>query len=314
MSFNGDSASRFTSKIPPSILGPVGDVIRKTIFNDKGNPTTPVRKYDPQEHSQLTSFSNFMADVRTRGVARSNRFIVIFKTAPAKMLTDRDMPEIFGYDKFPARTADHLMETNYRIITRSCESAAFPGENIQVQESRFQSHLAKFPVLRNQNETSWVFRCDNEMTEKKFFDLWSGSIISRSTGDVSYKSDYAIGVRIIQFNEQGKAIYAMDLEDFFPISVADMELSQAAGQDYHRINVTFSYSKIKISAIDEPDYSELDSARASTGKSLSTYDRITREIFKAGKNIILKEINKNVPIGNIPGIGNARDILGSIGL
>lgn len=314
MSFKGNGESRLTSKIPPSILGSVGDVIRKTIFGKGGNPSSPIRTYPAQEHSQLTSFSNFMADVRSRGVARSNRFIVIFKTIPAKMLTDRDMPEIFGYDKFPARTIDYLMETNYRIISRSCESAAFPGENIQVQESRFQSHLAKFPILRNQNETSWVFRCDNEMTEKKFFDLWSGSIISRSTGDVSYKSDYAIETRIIQFNEQGKAIYAMDLENFFPISIADMEVSQAAGQDYHRINVTFSYSKVKISAIDEPDYAKLDSARAATGKSLSTYDRISREIFKAGKNIILKEINKNIPIGNIPGIGNSRDILGALGL
>lgn len=313
MSFFSDEFNKISSRIPPGIIGPIGTEIRNAVFGKGGNPISPVANIPIANESETISFKKFMADVRSRGVARNNRFIVRFLTIPNK-LKDRAQSIGMGFSEYPGKSMDFLNNSSYQVIARSCETAAFPGETIQTQESRFQSYLAKFPTIRNYNETTWTFRCDNEMLEKKFFDMWMGSIINRATGDVTYKKEYTSQAQIIQFNEHGRPIYMVILDDIFPFQLADLELNHQGGSDYHRLSVTFSFSKMYISAIDDPEYDNIDAMRGATGQPLSLYDKITNEVFKVGRNIVLKEINKNIPIGNIPGIGNSRDILRGFGL
>lgn len=297
-----------STKIPPSIINVGGDIIRNTIgLGGKRGPVGPVRNIESDDATQhVTSFNNFLTDIRVRGVSRSNRYIVALYGIPQKM-SDNMIKSGFS------PTLNYISRDNMAFISRSCETASFPGQTIQTQETRMQGYLSKFPTLRNYNETTWTFRCDNEMLEKKFFDFWVNTIINKDTGDITFKNDFVMHARIFQFDEHGKATYQIFLENVFPINIGNLDL-QAQQGEYHRLSITFAYDKIHVTGVDNPEYRDIEISRATGATSLSLYDRITNEIFKQGKNVILREINKNVPIGNIPGIGNSRDILGALGL
>lgn len=309
---NLDVGKGLINKIPTSFTNIGGEVIRNAIgLGRNGGLSGPVRQIPEGNYAQLTGFSGFLSDIRARGVSRSNRYIVLLHKIPDKIGSYLNTS---GEGYTFSQSLGYIRNTQLSFFSRSCESAAFPGQNIQTQDAKFQSYMAKFPILRNYNETTWSFRCDNEMLEKKFFDLWSAVMINKDTGDVSYKQDYAVSATIIQFDEHGRATYAILLENMFPINIADLELTQTANNDYHRLTVTFAYEKQYVMSVDNPDYSDVDSAKANGAKSLTLYDKITNEVFKQGKNVVLKQVNKNIPFGNIPGVGNSRDILGLMGI
>lgn len=288
--------------VPSGTIGNIGgDIIRDAIFGKKKGMTGPIRKRDGAEYEYLTNFRNFLTDIRTRGVARPNRYIVMFYMLP------RGFQEINEFKE----SEPYFSKDNQAFLTRSCETAQFPGLNLQTQDVHYQSYMEKIPYMLNYNELNMSFRCDNEMLEKKFFDTWFSLIKDKKTGDFSYKEDYTIVMGIYQFNEEGKATYGIFLEGVYPYNMSDMELNQQPGADYHRFNVQLAFTKMYITGYDSPMYNPQATVTAKGVKSLSLYDRVVRDVFKQGKNIVLKEVNKKVPVGNVPGVGSPRDILGS---
>ena len=300
-----------SKKIPTGLVNIGGNVIRDALGLGK-NPgyAGPVRTIERGEYADQLSVQNFLTDVRTRGIAKQNRYMIAFRSIPKKIVDN--VTEGHGIaDPGFEKSLEYLNNGHLDAFVRSCESAAFPGVNIQTQEHRHQGYLEKMPIVRNNNETTWTFRCDNEMLEKKFFDVWLNAVVNKDTGDVSYKTGYAIDADIIQFDEHGKITYSMKLLDFYPTQIADLDVGQSSN-DYHRVSVTFAYSKIYYLYYDNPDYRENGVVKASGTRQLTLFDKITGEVFKAGKNIVLKKVGKNLP-SNFPGLGSPRDMSSVLG-
>jgi hypothetical protein len=89
--------------------------------------------------------------------------------------------------------------------------------------------------------------CTNEFYERKLFDRWMEAIHPTDTNNMRYpkgdKSRYMTNIKIIQYDDFIKQIYAVELIDAFPIGVAPQALSWS-DDGFHRLTITICISKI----------------------------------------------------------------------
>jgi hypothetical protein len=136
-----------------------------------------------------------------------------------------------------------------RYLALQCETAELPGKTIQTEDVKIYGPTFKVPYQTQYQETSFTFLCTNEFYERKLFDKWLESIMPTDTnnlrfpkGDGRGSSGYMTQITITQFDDTIKQIYAVNLIDAFPISVAAQPLSWAE-EGFHRVTVQFAYQR-----------------------------------------------------------------------
>ena len=95
-----------------------------------------------------------------------------------------------------------------------------------------------------------TFLCTNDFYERKLFERWINAIMPSDTNNLRFANDndnktrYMTTLKVIQYNDFVKQIYAVDLIDAFPIGVASQQLSWS-DDNIHRLSVQFAYQKYK---------------------------------------------------------------------
>ena len=178
----------------------------------EGNTVTP--------GSNLFSVSGFVSRIGNRGLARTNRFRVLF--TPPKMLS-----------------VDESLD-GYRQITLNCESAELPGRDLTTTDARIYGPTFKTPYMSNYNDISFTFLCDKSLTEKRIFDQWLTAINPETSFDFEYRDNYVAPVEILQLTDDEVATYGCRLEEAFPLQVNSMPVSWG-DDNYHRVTVTMTY-------------------------------------------------------------------------
>lgn len=296
--------------IPPSIPEVGGDVI-EGIFKKKRDKNYPDiwPNASESEESQIYGLDKFMAQVRRKGVAKTNKYLVIFTAIPFERELVFSLDENRGlsedYDK-SSPSKDRIYETSF--LTTACENAQFPGIQYMTTDYPRYGQQVKVPYMRNFDPVTLTFRCDGDMTEKKFFDVWMSRISNTKTNDFRYMDDYVINIEIIQLDEQMRKVYGISLRRAYPSAVNAMDLSYADSNNYHRLSVTFEYEFAQqIGTIDDPRMGG-ESGSVTGAKSKTPFDRVKEEILKVGTGIIKEKVTKHIPVGSIPGIGNVSTI------
>jgi hypothetical protein len=104
------------------------------------------------------------------------------------------------------------------------------------------------------------------------FDRWIEAIHPSDTNNLRYpkgeKSRYLTNIKIIQYDDFIKKIYAVELMDAFPIGVAPQQLSWSE-DGFHRLSVQIAYQRYR--PIYEGSY---DLASAATALFGSAFSRI----------------------------------------
>lgn len=295
-------------KIPVGVVNIAGGVIEDAFGKSRQqyNPTLPDKEIDPRIGMQ-----GFLADLRERGISKNNRHLIEF-VLPKSMTDNWSSLLMRGMTENLASNLNHRWSkymTRPEVIARSCESLSFPGHTIQTSEARFQNTFKKFPYVRNYNDVNLVFRVDGEMMEKKMFDVWSFSIIDPIDGSVGYKDSISTDIKIYQYDEDQRQVYEITLIGAFPVSISDLDSNYSGQADYHRLNVTMTFDSIRIKDVSEPFYRKADNTSAQGTKPLTVFDRIEKEIFDVGKNVVIREVGKKTPVGTIPGLGSIGNIL-----
>jgi hypothetical protein len=135
-----------------------------------------------------------------------------------------------------------------RYLALQCETAELPGKTLQTADVKIYGPIFKVPYQTQYTETSLTFICTNEFYERKLFDKWLEAIMPTDTNNLRYpkgnSSNYLSKIRIIQFDDVVKQIYAVDLIDAFPIGIASQPLSWA-DEGFHRLTVQFAYQKFE---------------------------------------------------------------------
>lgn len=135
-----------------------------------------------------------------------------------------------------------------RYLSLQCESTELPGKQIVTADEKIYGPVAKVPYQTQYSELTMSFLCTNDFYERKLFDKWLECIMPTDTNNLRYgkgnQTRYMTNPKIIQYDDFIKQIYAIELVDAFPISIASQPLSW--GEDgFHRVNVQFTYTYFK---------------------------------------------------------------------
>jgi hypothetical protein len=140
-----------------------------------------------------------------------------------------------------------------RYLALQCETAELPGRTILTQDAKIYGPGFKVPYDSQYGEITLGFISTNEFWERKLFDRWLEAIHPSDTnnlrfpkGDSSGKSTsgYMIPIKIIQYDDFIKQIYAVELIDAFPIGISSQSLSWS-DDNFHRLSVQFAYQRYK---------------------------------------------------------------------
>ena len=164
--------------------------------------------------------NEFISKVKSTGLAKTNRYRVTIAT-PIVMTS--------------------LMNSG-RLITLFCESTSLPGQVISTTEQRIDGETREFYYKRLYSNVSMSFYIDNNFEIKRFFDVWTNSILNTQNKVVSYYKDYispTITIDVLPI-ESDIATYSMTLYEAYPNNIYPIKLS-ADSRDVAMIGVNFTY-------------------------------------------------------------------------
>jgi len=168
-----------------------------------------------------------------------------------------------------SRSANSSMS---RYLALQCEGAELPGKTLQTADVKIYGPTFKVPYQTQYGDTTLTFLCTNQFYERKLFDRWMEAIQPSDTNNMRFpkgaQSRYMTNIKIIQYDDFIKQIYAVELIDAFPIGIAPQSLSWS-DDGFHRLSVQFAYQKYR--PIYEGTY---DLAAAATALFGSAFSRI----------------------------------------
>ena len=136
-----------------------------------------------------------------------------------------------------------------RYLALQCESAELPGRTLATADVKIYGPVFKVPYQTQYGDTTLTFLCTNDFYERKLFDRWMDAIMPSDTNNLRYPksntSRYMTNIKIIQYDEFIKQIYAVELIDAFPIGVAPQALSWSE-EGFHRLSIQFAYQRYKV--------------------------------------------------------------------
>lgn len=148
--------------------------------------------------------------------------------------------------------ADEYSKTSNSSMTRylalQCESAELPGKTLQTADVKIYGPTFKVPYQMQYADTTLTFLCTNDFSERKLFDRWIEAIMPSDTNNLRFPksntSRYMSNIKIIQYDEFIKQIFAIELIDAFPIGIAPQALSWGE-EGFHRLSIQFAYQKYR---------------------------------------------------------------------
>jgi hypothetical protein len=150
-------------------------------------------------------------------------------------------------------TQDEFSKTSNSQLTRylslQCEGAELPGKTLQTADVKIYGPTFKVPYQTMYADTTLTFVCTNDFFERKLFDRWMESIQPTDTNNMRFPkgevSRYMTNIKIIQYDDFIKQIYAVELLDAFPIGIAPQTLSWSE-DGFHRLSIQFAFQKYRV--------------------------------------------------------------------
>lgn len=135
-----------------------------------------------------------------------------------------------------------------RYLGLQCESAELPGKTLVTADAKVYGPTYKVPYQTQYNETTLTFVCTNDFYERKLFDRWLESIMPTDTNNLRFakgnSTRYMTNIKVLQYDDFVKQIYAVEMIDAFPIGVSSQPLSWSE-DGFHRVSVQFSYQRYR---------------------------------------------------------------------
>ena len=209
----------------------------------------------------------FLSNINAKeGLAKSNRFEVVLPIPvyinqfignsiieqllnfPNSIVADitQAVRDAFSNNSDPQSRSDNPSMSRYLAL--QCESAELPGKSIITADAKIYGPGFKVPYQTQYNETSLTFLCTNEFFERKLFDKWLESIMPTDTNNLRFpkgkNSRYLTNIKVVQYDEFIRQIYAVELMDAFPIGISAQPVSWGE-EGFHRLTVQFAYQKYR---------------------------------------------------------------------
>jgi len=158
-------------------------------------------------------------------IARTNRFVAVI-TPPSNLSSSSSFRDI------------------------EIEAAEIPSMSLMTTEVKYdQSPNILIPYQRNpQGQATLTIRLDEKHIFRKYINEWLEKIIQIPTNPNTpygykkeYYNNYTGTVGIYQLNLHGKITSGVTLSNAFPINIDSLRYDWGDNDQFHRMNVTFSY-------------------------------------------------------------------------
>ena len=213
----------------------------------------------------------------------SNSFIETLLNLPNNIVADitQIIADARGQPDPQSRSDNPSMS---RYLALQCENAELPGRSLMTADAKVYGPTFKVPYQTQYQETTLTFLCTNEFYERKLFDKWLESIMPSDTNNLRFpkgeKSRYLTNIKVIQYDEFIRQIYAVELLDAFPVSVSSQPLSWAE-EGFHRVSVQFAYQKYRT--LYDGNYDLVAAGAALLGSKFTDY--ISRKTTSAASPV-----------------------------
>lgn len=165
-------------------------------------------------------FNDFVSEIKTRGLAKQNSFVVEI-TPPPFLMGDADIG----------------------VIPLFCESVTFPEKALLTSSIKDDGLTREVVYDKAFGQVVMTFICDQQMVIKSFFDDWVSIPIQHDGGFFAYPKTYkSEKIGITQVDAQRKEVYSNYLINAYPKVVNDI-MASAQARDFHRFQVVFTYDK-----------------------------------------------------------------------
>jgi hypothetical protein len=162
------------------------------------------------------SIQQFIADIKTKGLSRSNRYTVFFSP-----------PVTF-------------QNTNLQSIMLLCDQATLPGASFSTTQNRSFGEFREVPYEKLYDSATFSFYVDKDLEVKYMFDQWINSIQDPVTRKFNYYDSYTtdLSIDVQDLNDQTR--YTLNMFECYPKSINSIQLDYAA-KDIMKISVSMQY-------------------------------------------------------------------------
>ena len=188
------------------------------------------------EPSTSTSINNILSTFHTNeGYAQPNKYeVLIFP--PAKPASGNQNPS-------KKLLSESISLNDKKEISLRCESVTLPGRNLSsTPDTNVHGPLRE--IVNNVNyadSVAMVFQASADLRERVFFEKWQYTAFNPDTWNVGYYSDYVGTVNIYLLDKNNKRKYGLRLEECFPKSIAQTELSYASNNEIIKLSVDMNF-------------------------------------------------------------------------
>ena len=162
------------------------------------------------------SLNKFISEVKSKGLARTNRYAVIL-TPPVIM-----------------------QSIALNSVLLFCDQVTLPGTNYSTVQNRTFGEFREVPYEKLYDSVTMNFYVDTDMNVKRMFDVWTNSISNPFTKTFNYYNNYITNmhIQVQDLNEGTK--YVLTLYEAYPKTVNSIQLDYAS-KDVMKLAVTMQY-------------------------------------------------------------------------
>lgn len=159
----------------------------------------------------------FIAQVKTRNFARTNRFNVYI-----------------GFP--PGSTLGNMIE----LSSLYCEAVPLPGINIATQQHKPFGESYDIPYEPIYDPVAITFLVDSDLLIRTAFETWLSKIVDPVSRTFGYYDDYKSTVEIELYNVDDSSPYRMTLYEAYPKNIGQVRLDNN-DRSIMKMDVGFAY-------------------------------------------------------------------------
>ncbi len=220
----------------------------------------------PKRDTGIRPIGDFISMMKNVGLAKQNNYTFEFMT-----------PLLYG--------GEDNNTLNLRDMQLLCASCVLPGVNIDTVPVRSFGETYQMPNDKTYGTMSSTFYVDNHFLVKKMFDVWTNKIMNRESRTFEFYDNYTTQVSITVFDKYGYPHYEMTLEDAYPKSISDIQLSQD-NHDFMKVDITWSYRRWTAGLLTHSVHPDADDSAVKEEREKSIHDNLMGYVgdFKGYQN------------------------------
>lgn len=164
----------------------------------------------------MSTLNEFIATVKTQGLARTNRFSV--------------------------NIASPVIDEDLRMIHILCDSVSMPGISLNTTEQKVFGEVREIPIQPVYEPVTLTFYVDTNLGVKNMFEKWMNVIRDPQTRAFNYYSNYIANTEIYvhRLDSDEDIVHKVTLYESYPKSLNAVQLDYGS-KDVMKYSVTMNY-------------------------------------------------------------------------